>query len=133
MTRFIRTRWRTLALVAVTALGAFYLGSSYVIGRQVNEAVAHARATHPGDPVTALLSVVDSPDVSVIEKNTAVWALGQLGDERALGVLEALVTGGECDHTRHVCQHELEKAIRLCRGERNIGALVWRHGDLASG
>ena len=133
MTSFLRTRWKTIAVAAVIGLCVFYLGTSYMIGRQVRDAVAFARSSQPGDPITALMSVVNSPDVSMIEKNNAVWALGQLGDARALDTLEALITGEECDHTVRVCQHELEKAIQLCRGGRNIGARVWRRGDLRSG
>jgi hypothetical protein len=43
-----------------------------------------------------------------------------------LPVLERHYTGGPCQHTRDICQHELEKAIRLCRGSTNIGARIWR-------
>jgi hypothetical protein len=60
-----------------------------------------------------------------------VWALGHLGDARALPVLESHYTGGPCDHSRLLCQRELEKAIRLSRGGLNLPALVWRHGSNA--
>jgi hypothetical protein len=77
------------------------------------------------------MAVVNSPDKTLKEKNSAVWALGQLGDQRALGLLEELLTGQNCDHESRLCQKELGKAVKLCQGEVNIGALVWRHGDLA--
>ena len=132
MLSFVRNRWKPICATVFVGLFLFYVGSGYVIGRQVRDVVTAAQAVSPGDPVSALLSVVNSPDVLLPEKNKAVWALGQLGNPRALGTLEILFTGEECDHSSHLCQHELKKAIQLCRGEQNIGALVWRHGELAS-
>jgi len=50
---------------------------------------------------------------SLEERNTAVWALGQIGDKKALEVLKKSYTGEPCDHTKYLCQHELEKATGL--------------------
>ena len=36
---------------------------------------------------------------------------------RALPILEKYHTGKECDHDQYLCQGELEKAIKLCKGE----------------
>ncbi len=119
-------------LSVVVVLLCFYVGISFYIGHQVRDAIAVAQSSSIGDPVTALLAVVNSPDATLEVKNQAIWALGQLGDPRALPILEPLVSGEECDHAQQICQQGLEKAIPLCRGERNFGALVWRHGDLAS-
>ena len=132
MIKIIRKRWKLICITAVVVLCAFYVGGSYVIGRQVREMVAVAQASEPGDPVSALLSVLNSSDFSLSEKNSAVWALGQLGSPRALDALEAMHNGEECEHSQGICQYELEKAIELCRGGANPGALVWRHGELAS-
>jgi len=132
---FVWNRWKLICAIVFGGLSLFYVGSSYVIGRQVRDVVSVvsvAQASSPGGPVTALLSLVNSPYFSLPEKNRAVWALGQLGNPRALGTLEALFTGGECDHSSHLCQYRLEKAIQLCRGGYNTGAFVWRHGELAS-
>jgi hypothetical protein len=56
-----------------------------------------------------------------VRKNEAVWTLGQLADSRALPALESLRTGIPCSRPcrkdDHICQYELEKAIRGCRGE----------------
>lgn len=46
-------------------------------------------------------------------RNRAVWVLGQLGDSRALAVLERYYTGGPCEHGRCLCQLEIRKAIDL--------------------
>ena len=132
MFNLVRNRWKLICAIVLGGLFLFYVGLGSVIGHQVRDVVSIAQAASPGDPVTALLSVVNSPDFSLPEKNRAVWALGQLGNPRALGTPEALFTGEECDHSSYVCQYELEKAIQLCRGGHNIGAFVWRHGELSS-
>ena len=109
------------------ALGAALLvGSTWLIGSGVHAASEAALVEHPGDRVLALMSYVESPNHTLRERNRAVWALGQLGDARALPVLEEHVTGKDCEHDRLLCQYELRKAIRLCRGATNIAAFVWR-------
>jgi HEAT repeat protein len=120
--RFVR-RAAVIGLVLVTAL---WLGSSWLIGSGVHAASEAALLGHPGDRVLALMAYVESPTHSLRERNRAVWALGQLGDARALPVLETHFTGRDCEHDRALCQDELRKAIRLCRGATNISAFVWR-------
>jgi hypothetical protein len=78
---------------------------------------AQAAHPHPGDDVAALLDYVQSDTHSLGERNEAVWALGQARDPRALPVLESHVTGESCEHTGHLCQRELSKAISLCKGK----------------
>lgn len=116
----------SLGLVAVVA----YVGISWAIGSAVHAAGEAATHEFPGDQVAALVAYVDSSSHTLSERNRAVWALGQLGDRRALPVLEKYITGGKCRHDRELCQHELAKAVRLCRGGSNLTALLWRHGTL---
>jgi hypothetical protein len=123
---------KIFGLSVVVVLLCLYISISFSIGHQVRDAVTIAQISSQGDPVTALLAVVNSSDATLDAKNQAIWALGQLGDSRALPTLEALVTNEECDHSLKLCQQGLEKAIPLCRGERNLGAFIWRHGELAS-
>ena len=132
MKNFLRSRWKLLSLAFVSCLFLSYIGVGIFIGGQVRETVHLAQSVEHGDPVTALLVVATSTERSVSERNSAVWALGQLGNSRALASLEELYSGENCDHSDELCQYGLEKAIRLCRGDRNVGALVWRHGELAS-
>jgi hypothetical protein len=42
-----------------------------------------------------------------------------------------LETSQLCDHETSICQHEVEKAIEGFSGGPNVGAWVWRHGELA--
>jgi hypothetical protein len=101
-------------------------GTTWLIASGVHAASEAALLDQPGDPVPALMAYVESPSHTLRDRNRAVWALGQLGDVRALPVLERHITGSQCDHGRVLCQHELRKAIRLCRGATNMAALLWR-------
>jgi hypothetical protein len=116
-----RAIFSTLVLIA-----ALFVGTAWAIGSGVHAATEAAVHDQPGDRVLALMAYVESPQHPLRTRNRAVWALGQLGDPRALPVLEEQFTGGECDHDRLLCQHELRKAIRLCRGAKNISAWLWR-------
>jgi hypothetical protein len=74
-----------------------------------------AQAAHPhdGDDVAALIAYVQSDSHRLHDRDLAVWALGQARDERAQPVLQAFVTGEECDHSKNLCQSELKKALCL--------------------
>jgi hypothetical protein len=86
-----------------------------------------------GDPVAALLAYVVDEENGLRERDRAIWALGQLGDARALPLLEGLATGAPCGHEHGLCQHGIEKAIAACRGGTNLPANLWRRGELAKG
>jgi hypothetical protein len=106
------------------------VGVPLAIASGVRAAQDAAMREHPGDRVAALVSYVDSPSHALSQRNRAVWALGQLGDARAMAVLQKYFTGRRCEHARLLCQHELAKAIRLCRGGTNVPAVLWRHSLL---
>ena len=106
-----------------------FLAVCFIIGHGVNSISEKALRDYPGDKVAALMALVESERHTFHDKNDAVWALGQLGDPRALPILRKYYTGGESDMNTSLSQYELEKAIALCEGETNIGALVWRHGS----
>ena len=92
----------------------------------VKEMSAEAVSQYPGDRVEALMAYVDSDHHSLRQRNRAVWALGQIGDTRALPVLEKYYTGGPCDHANSLCQGELGKAIKACSGALNATAWLPR-------
>ncbi|MFC1626685.1 HEAT repeat domain-containing protein [Patescibacteria group bacterium] len=85
-----------------------------------------AKLHYKGDCVEALTSYVDDKENRTLqERNNAIWALGHIGDKRALPVLEKYSVGGECDHERYVCQYELEKAKGFINGKVNIPRFIW--------
>jgi hypothetical protein len=114
------------AVIALVLIAALLLGTGWLIGSGVHAASEAALLERPGDRVPALMAYIESPTQTLRARNRAVWALGQLGDARALPVLEKHFTGRECEHGRALCQHELRKAIRLCHGATNMSAFIWR-------
>lgn len=116
--------WIALGTLALAAVGL--AGTVWLIRSGVQAASEAALREQAGDPVLSLMAYVDAPQHTLRERNRAVWALGQLGEARALPVLEKHFTGEECDHAHGLCQRELQKAIRLCRGGTNVTAVLWR-------
>ena len=91
-----------------------------------------ATQKYPGNKVEALMELVESGQYSYSDRqyeanNRALWALGQLGDKRALPFLKSLFTGEPCDHETNLCQGEIKEAIRKLEGNQfNLPAFLWR-------
>ena len=114
------------ALSCLAFLFVAYLVVCWSIRSSVKEMSAIATRQYPGDRIEALVRYVDSENHSLRERNRAVWALGQIGDERALPALEKLYTGEPCDHDNSLCQRELQRAITACKGAFNATAWLPR-------
>lgn len=114
------------ACVLAFFLLVFHVAVSLWIGSGVRDATAIALQQYEGDRVDALIQYVEAPTHTLRERNHAVWALGQLGDSRALPTVQRYYTGEPCDHSSEVCQRELGKAKELLEGGLNITAFVWR-------
>jgi hypothetical protein len=81
------------------------------------------------DCVESLMNLLNDENGGFRARNSAIWALGQLGDSRALQVLESYYIGVIPDREpldRTLSQYELKKAINLVNGGFNISAFVWR-------
>lgn len=91
-----------------------------------------ATQKYPGDKVEALIMFVESKEIGYrahrySANNHAFWALGQLGDNRALPFLRKLLTGKPCDHKTNLCQGEIQEAIqKLKRNQFNLPKFLWR-------
>jgi hypothetical protein len=91
-----------------------------------------ATRKYPGDKVEALMKLVETKERGYRAElyranNHAIWALGQLGDKRALPFLKGLVTGEPCDHETNLCQGEIKEAIdKLEKDEFNLPKFLWR-------
>lgn len=115
--------------MSLFAVGAFFVIALH-IGRSVRTVSESAKAQYGGDCVGALISCFEDSRATLRERNRAVWALGQLGDRRALPVLRAHHTGQPCAHAHALCQRELGKAIELIDGGVNATAWIWRRGTI---
>jgi len=114
---------------------------SFSIELGVKRVCATATRAYPGDKVEALMKFVKS-DVHGYSaqlyraNNRAFWALGQLGDQRALPFLKDILTGQSCDHETNLCQGEIQEAIqKLERNGFNLPKFLWRsaRGDTETG
>ncbi len=84
--------------------------------------------TYGGDCTNALISLLDDDNQSLRSRNNAIYALGQLADDRALPTLESYYTGilpeREPLHTT-LSQYELKKAITWCKEGNALNWLYW--------
>jgi hypothetical protein len=103
-----------------------FVTACWAIRSEVKVMCAKATNEFPGNRVDALIAYVSSESHCLAERNRAVWALGQIGDKRALAVLESFYTGGDCNHEKHLCQRELRHAIYGCKGGLNLTAWLPR-------
>jgi hypothetical protein len=95
----------------------------------IRAACKEAQEEFSGDCVESLLSYLQSNQHTFKEKNHAIWALGSIGDERAVPVLRKYLTGKDCEKPcrtdLYICQYGLKKAIKHCQG-LNVMKHVWR-------
>jgi len=118
-------------LAVIVVIGACVLGlTMHWISSDVRAACHEARQEFEGDCVEALVAYASSDQHTFEERNSAIWALGEIGDKRALPVLEKLLymeslCSSPCNVSTCMCQYSVEKAIRLCEG-LNIARWVWR-------
>lgn len=117
-------------VVGVGFVALFFFITSSWIGVSVKEKCFVATAKYSNtDCVLALTDQLQDESISFRERNYAIWALGQLGDNRALSVLKNMYTGNIPDREPYddgISQYELKKAIKLVEGGFNATAFVWR-------
>lgn len=93
---------------------------------------AMAIQKYPGDKVEALMMIVETKENTYradiySANNHTFWALGQLGDKRALPFLKNLLTDEPCDHETNLCQGEIKEAIqKLEKNQFNLPKFLWR-------
>lgn len=84
-----------------------------------------------GDCVEALQMLLNDESRGFRARNDAIFALGQLGDARALPTLQSYYTGNISPREpldEGISQYELKKAVNLTSGGTNILSAFWRHG-----
>jgi hypothetical protein len=119
-----------LIVLLVCVVGIVLL--SLWIELHLRKVCAVATQKYPGDKVGALMMSVETEkygyDAHLYKANNhAFWALGQLGDKRALPFLKKLSTGRPCDHETNLCQGEIKEAIeKLETNGFNLPAFLFR-------
>jgi hypothetical protein len=125
-TKYLRLRKALLMFCGISFV-ILVVGLVVVSKKVRSDARATAQsavARYGGSTVEALTACVEDSSRALIDRNHAVWALGQLGDRKALPILSKYYSGQACDHTTALCQHELRKAIRLASGGINLAAFM---------
>jgi len=117
--------------IGISIFLLFFIITCTWIGYDVKKQCYDAKAEYGGDCVEALIAVLKDENKGFRTRNSAIWALGQLGDSRALPTLEGLYTGNIPDREpldKTISQYELKKSVVLNKGGFNVAALIWRIG-----
>ena len=109
----------------------FFVIISVWIGYDVKQQCLDARREYDTqDCVEALITLLDDDHRGFRVRNHAIWALGQLGDIRALPTLQKYYTGNIPEREpldKTISQYELKKAVNLAAGGFNMTAVFWRY------
>jgi len=130
--KFANKLSRYLILFGITGLSllfTLFMISRSWIGFEVKNQCVQATREYGGGCVGALVKVLDDENNKYRQRNSVIWALGQLGDKQALPILQKYCTGQIPDREpldTTISQYELKKAIALVKGGTNISAFVWR-------
>ena len=97
---------------------------TYVVENQVQETCKKAVSVYPVDKIQALINVSKNESSCTKDKSMALWALGQLGDKKALPYLVENFGGKK---ETNVCVYEAQKAIEKIDNESfNLPGFLWR-------
>lgn len=119
-------------LIFLLACVVVIISLSLWIELELKEICEAATQKYPGDKIEALVMSVQTEVYGYNAhlykaNNRAIWALGQLGDKRALPFLRNFLTGQPCDHETNLCQGEIQEAIqKLERNQFNLPKFLWR-------
>jgi len=107
-----------ISALSIVALAFFFFSYTLrVIYQDVKATCLKAQREYEEDCVNSLIKLVQSDKKTFRERNTAIWALGQLADKRALPALKSLYTGKippKESFSQTLSQYELKKAIQWC-------------------
>lgn len=126
--------WQRLLFIGAIGLSIvllFFVITCVWIGYEVKNQCQDAKRDYMGDCTEALIGLLQDGNRSFRSRNSAIWALGQLGDSRALPVLKNIYTGiipSREPLDKVISQYELKKAVNLTSGGANITAIFWRFG-----
>lgn len=109
----------------------FFVITCTWIGYDVKNQCRQAKNDYGGNCNQALIKLLQDKDRSFSSRNSAIWALGQLGDSSSLPILKSFYTGNIPNReplNQTISQYELQKAIKLVDGGTNLTAIFWRYG-----
>lgn len=102
-------------IMFITVIVLYAIGARMIF-TGVQRYAHEAQAIYGGDHVGALIARVEDENASFEQRNSAIWALGQIGSERALPALHKLDTDElqepPYDSTSVIVQYGVEKSIK---------------------
>jgi len=119
----------TMRLAMGIAAGLLLSGFLFIeglIGVGILRVSHKATAQFRGDRIEALISLVNCETCNLLDRNSAVWALGQLRDKLALPTLYKYRTEKPCNHMTSICQYEIAKAVKWTEGNAYMLPQAWR-------
>lgn len=132
LSRYIRKKRIQYVLFGIfLILGIFLLLSitSFAwIRSEVKRECQNAKITYRGDCVESLISQLNDENQDYRSRNNAIYALGQLADDRALPTLKNYYTGKVPQREplhKTISQYELKKAITWCEKGNVTSWMYW--------
>ena len=116
--------------IGISIFILFFVITCTWIGFDVKTKCFDAKKEYGGSCTESLISLLEDENRGFRARNSAIWALGQLGNQNALPVLQSFYTGNIPDREpldKTISQYELKKAINLTSGGKNITAIFWRY------
>ncbi len=105
----------------------------FAIYKGVQTTCSIAIKEYKGDCVDSLIRLVESDKSTLRQKNSAIWALGQMADKKALPLLydldKSLPDQEKCSLDACLSKYEVQKAIKWCE-KGNITS--WMYKNLAN-
>ncbi|MDF7807541.1 HEAT repeat domain-containing protein [Pontiellaceae bacterium B12219] len=107
-------------IITIITVFVLYGIGTRLIFKGVQQYATEAQSMYGGDAVGALIALVEDESASFESRNSAIWALGQLGSDRALPALGNLnyPTHQEppYDATAYIVEYGVKKSIRQING-----------------
>ncbi|MDF7799005.1 HEAT repeat domain-containing protein [Pontiellaceae bacterium B1224] len=115
-----KPKLETAIIITIITVIVLYGVGARLIYNGVKQYSSEAQASYGGDAVGALIALVEDENAPFEKRNSAIWALGQLGSDRALPILTKLNTNEvqepPYDSTAYIVQYSVEKAIKQING-----------------
>ena len=126
---------KKLAFLLVISLFSLFLificGSFFIIYQGVKTTCLKAKEDYKENCVNALIKYIQSNNKTFRDKNSAIWALGQLADKKTLPFLyelnKSLPERKKCSGD-YLCKYEIKKAIKWCETS-NITSWMYKNRD----
>ncbi|VGO21530.1 HEAT repeat domain-containing protein [Pontiella sulfatireligans] len=113
-------KFKIAMLIMALTVAVLYGFGCRLIFTQVQQVAREAQASYGGEPVPALIALVEDEQALFEKRNTAIWALGQICDKRALPALQRLETSEiqhpPYDSTSYIVQYSIKKARKQING-----------------